>query len=390
MLACRYYEYTLLSIAEDGSLVEDKTKTLFHILPSPGMLPQHIELPLRVLLNPQSTRSDRHPLSGETDRGRRVTTEDAPRAANGASKGASRGSNSRDTSIPNPKAKASAQQVVSARRPTGRAVTNAAHVPQDVRTAATLAPTPQAKHRVRSVPAQGQSMPRAGASVLGSGHVYTANIVAHSLPGSRPARSEETNVFSPPAPVTDLAYSQQHSQHRHPRNSMSTHRTAFETTGSIAEPVPQLWSHQYEHDPAVKHQVIQQTFSFEEPLPKRPAWSNQGLPGRAYTWEGSSLDHAPISSSDEFGTAPGAWMNPNEWNSGSVGQSDFDSQYQQMAEQNFTTLLQDPNGDVSFCEYLQLARACGHWHRLPCLPFCRRFCSSIIRSTTKTHRSGSF
>lgn len=37
LLACRYYEYTLLSTAEDGSLVEDKTKTLFHILPSPGM-----------------------------------------------------------------------------------------------------------------------------------------------------------------------------------------------------------------------------------------------------------------------------------------------------------------------------------------------------------------
>ena len=37
LLGCRYYEYTLLSTAEDGSLVEDKTKTLFHILPSPGM-----------------------------------------------------------------------------------------------------------------------------------------------------------------------------------------------------------------------------------------------------------------------------------------------------------------------------------------------------------------
>lgn len=37
--ACRYYEYTLLSTAEDGSLVEDKTKTLFHILPSPGTVP---------------------------------------------------------------------------------------------------------------------------------------------------------------------------------------------------------------------------------------------------------------------------------------------------------------------------------------------------------------
>jgi hypothetical protein len=33
---CRYYEYTLLSTAEDGSLIEDKSKTLFHILPSPG------------------------------------------------------------------------------------------------------------------------------------------------------------------------------------------------------------------------------------------------------------------------------------------------------------------------------------------------------------------
>ena len=33
----RYYEYTLLHTAEDGSLVEDKTKTLFHILPSPGI-----------------------------------------------------------------------------------------------------------------------------------------------------------------------------------------------------------------------------------------------------------------------------------------------------------------------------------------------------------------
>jgi hypothetical protein len=48
VLACRYYEYTLLSFADDGKLVEDKTKTLFHILPSPGMVAQHIEMPLRV------------------------------------------------------------------------------------------------------------------------------------------------------------------------------------------------------------------------------------------------------------------------------------------------------------------------------------------------------
>lgn len=289
----------------------------------------------------------RHPLPGETDRGRRVAAEDVPTPTNGTIGTARHGSNSREASIQNPKAVATAQQAVSARA-SGRVGTHEAHVRQDVRTAPTLAPTTQAKPRSRTVPAQGQLMPRTGAPAWGSNHMYNANPLAQSLPGSRPARPEETDVFSPPAPITDLAYSRQHSQHRHPRDSMSTHRTVSEQTCSNAAPVTQLAHQQYERDPmAVKHEVIQQTFSFEEPLPKRPAWSNQGLPGRANTWEGSSLDHAPISSSDEFGTAPTAWMNADEWTSGGVGQSDFDSQYQQMAEQNFTTLLQNPNGAVS-------------------------------------------
>jgi hypothetical protein len=120
---------------------------------------------------------------------------------------------------------------------------------------------------------------------------------------------------------------------------MPTHRGISEPALDINAPLMQ-----YEPDPmSIKHELTQQTFSndvFEEPLPKRPAWPRQGLPGRANTWEGSRMDTAPVSTAIEFG-----WITTDDWSSG-AGQSDFDSQYNQMAEQNFTTLLQEPSDEV--------------------------------------------
>eukprot|EP01049_Picozoa_sp_SAG25_P014119 SAG25_NODE_2395_length_1654_cov_1.477170_1_plen_282_part_10 len=58
----RYYEYTLLRPAADGTIEEDKTRTLFHILPSPG----------------------------DTDRGRKHTLGGSPTASSSSSSSTSK------------------------------------------------------------------------------------------------------------------------------------------------------------------------------------------------------------------------------------------------------------------------------------------------------------
>lgn len=259
----------------------------------------------------------RNPLLGETDRGRRITPEVTLAQTLGSSNVAGRGALPRTVGE---NGFSDDQQAMPVHSPIERVVKNeGARAPHEGR------------------------QPIPNASALGRVQVHNSNRLSQSLTGSRSAKSEE-NVFAPPLPRTNLTHPQQHVQHQysHHATDMPTHRGISEPALDINAPLMQ-----YEPDPmSIKHELTQQTFSndvFEEPLPKRPAWPRQGLPGRANTWEGSRMDTAPVSTAIEFGTV--GWITTDDWSSG-AGQNDFDSQYNQMAEQNFTTLLQEPSDEV--------------------------------------------
>ena len=269
----------------------------------------------------------RNSLSGETDRGRRITPEVTLAQTFESSNTTDSGAHGiQITRTEGENGFSDDQQVMPVCSPIGRVVTNA---------------NPY-----------GDRQPIPNASALGRVQMHTSNALSQSQTGSRPAKSEE-NLFAPPLPRTNLAHRQQHVQHRygHHASDMPTHQGISEPALDINAPLMQ-----FEPDPmSIKHQLTQQTFSndvFEEPLPKRPAWPRQGLPGRANTWEGSRMDTAPVSTAIDFGSV--GWITTDDWSRG-AGQSDFDSQYNQMAEENLTTLLEEPSDEVrhhAFCGLL--------------------------------------
>lgn len=177
----------------------------------------------------------------------------------------------------------------------------------------------------------------------GQGHDFSP--LAQNPSGSMSGQSHVMGTFAPPAPRADLAQRHQQFQYRRPYDAMEVQRCVSESVLANTAPLMQYENQQQQRDSvATKNEVIQQTFSFEEPLPKRPAWSIGGLPGRSNTWDGSSADTLPISGSDDLDTS--TWMTSDYWSSGEVGQNDFDSQYNQIAAANFTTLVQGPTVGV--------------------------------------------